>query len=178
MSKQYLTQSQALNKVSATGGSNSFCTRKWLEDQNKFNNSKLTNYRTNEFPVDDDIVKAETPVEPALYRNFKLNIANGYYVPTRIEGYLQPVNGEIVGNTYFEEHNLDDTIYFERVVKGRDVTILVNLENTDYKILSYSTNNCIIENQQDINNEFPLTLIVKLDNTIQDSILNLQITRV
>lgn len=58
MSKQYLTQKQALQKADqdASKASYWFSTKKWLIDQGVFDTSKLTKYDNEDFVIDDDII--------------------------------------------------------------------------------------------------------------------------
>lgn len=57
MSKQFLTQQQALEKIGRGGGSSRFCTRSWLTLNGNFDTKNLTNYQYGQYVVDDDIVE-------------------------------------------------------------------------------------------------------------------------
>lgn len=111
MSKNYLTQSQALTKISLSGGGSSFCTKAWLVSNGNFDTSKLTNYENNDFVVDDDIVKKATIVEPiyvVAYIRFSPNLQTNMYDSFRInsiqDGTVSSADfnvGEIFLNTVY-----------------------------------------------------------------------------
>ena len=74
MSKDYLTQTQALQKAGNTGSvSNQFSTKKWLVSEGVFDTSKLTKYQDNDFVVDDDIIES--------YYTYKIQFLQIYVSP-------------------------------------------------------------------------------------------------
>ena len=57
MSKEYLTQKEALTKVGKTGTGVNYTTRQWLISNGNFDTTRLTDYQIGQFVVDDDIIK-------------------------------------------------------------------------------------------------------------------------
>lgn len=68
MSKQFLTQNEALKKIGSTGGDNKFATKQWLTNNGNFDTSYLASYQSGQFVVDDNIMSK--PVN----RNITINL--------------------------------------------------------------------------------------------------------
>lgn len=113
MSKQYLTITQAMNKIGASGTGTNFITKAQCISMggNKINTSKLTGYDNADYVVDDDIVAAQVAtsftytlgnitVDLSLY-NPPSNLQMNTYPPT-VDAYLYIIysNGtSSVGNS-------------------------------------------------------------------------------
>lgn len=57
MSKNYLTQKQALTKIGLSGGGSDFVTKSWLISNGNFDTNYLSPYQNGEFIPDDYINK-------------------------------------------------------------------------------------------------------------------------
>ena len=68
MSKRFLTQNEALQKIGSTGGTNRFVTKEWLTGNGNFDTSYLTEYQSGQFIVDDDIMSKP------INRNVTINL--------------------------------------------------------------------------------------------------------
>ena len=161
-------------------GGASFCTRKWLEDQDKFDKDKLIGYGNYEFVIDDDIVKKETGSTEEFYRNFILRIQNNSFDNIQVLGYLQSDNLylQFSPDTIINDCNAITVSEYSWIIKGKGATVLINLEPTDYRITDYNTVNCMFKNGDVFAyNNFPVTLNVVLNDTIQDTIVYLEISK-
>ena len=58
MSKNFLTQKQALSKVgsSTSEGTGEFTSKVWMSFRSEFDQSKLSKYGTYDYVIDDDII--------------------------------------------------------------------------------------------------------------------------
>ena len=72
MSKNFLTQKQALSKVgsSTSGGTGEFTSKLWMSFKSEFDQSKLSKlskYGTYDYVIDDDITKGTRDI--TIYKN-------------------------------------------------------------------------------------------------------------
>ena len=145
MSKQFLTQNEALLKIGGTAwATNKFATKEWLMGITDFDTSYLTGYQSGQFVVDNDIV--EKPV--AHYRTITLTPIIYFYnnggkpLNKRIGGFYMAYSvkiGQDVENEWFNnghtagmawESSYQSTVLHYYAAAGEYMETAIGQDNT------------------------------------------------